>query len=816
MLDESTTMDGLQIQLREKLAGKKFLLVLDDVWTENYERWHTLTQYLMGGQRGSWIVVTTRSQQTVRIIGGGPRHELQGLTKEKSWCLFKRVAFGSQHENLPEDLVEIGQDIVGKCANVPLAIRVVGSLLYGQEKNKWLLIQKLGLAEVNRSEDSIIPTLKLSYYQLESPLKSCLSYCAVFPIDYVMRKDTLIRLWIAQGYIPLDDPHSPEDLAEEYFSILLRRCFFQDVEKDEDGNIRSCKIHDLMHDLAQQVVGKEICRVKTMNGDVDKKVRHLSLVSITNFCFTNKSHIRSYLHVIEQYQEMVMMDQVCVDALIGNWKYLRALYLSRSMIKSLPYSVGELIHLRYLDLSYNLGLQVIPGSITKLYNLQTLDLSCCSELKELPKDLRRLVKLRVLDLDGCKNLSYMPRGMCRLSCLHTLNRFVVGGTSLSKKEVFDGLEDLRALRNLKGYLKIRIHFTKKGADTYKINGEREGGCLGNKEHLKEVLFEFDDDEEGKEREDYDEAVMEELQPFNSNLKKLWVYGYQGLRMPRWVREDNLATFLPNLVEMRFDDCQKLQYLGQLRLPRLKILDVYDCPNLTAILECPALEVLELYNINERLEIIPVSGDSSYGIGPKLREVSIDNVAWLNSLPMDSFQGGAKLRIRWDEKVESLGEAREVFRSCSSSLKYLEIESCSELNSVISGGLEHLSTLEDLEISGCCNLSQSEQVEKEYSFCQSLCSLKLTELSQLLELPNWIRYLTALQTLHIWNCEELGCMPNWMSELTSLKELRIAYCSTRLKERWQQSTGEDWPIIQHIPHIVFQDYDDDNESDQVAL
>ncbi|XP_021744194.1 disease resistance protein RGA2-like [Chenopodium quinoa] len=791
MMNEGYTMDQLQIQLQQKLAGKKFLLVLDDVWTENPNSWYTLTQFLMGGQRGSWIVVTTRSRETARIVGAGPTHELQGLSREDSWCLFRRVAFRSQHSSSSEDLVEIGQDIVKECANVPLAIRVVGSLLYGQNKQKWLSIQKLGLAKACQSD--IMPILKLSYYQLESPLKSCFCYCAVFPKDYVMKKETLIRLWMAHGYIPLDDPQSPEDLAEEYFSILLRRCFLQDVKKDGDGSIWSCKMHDLMHDLAQQVVGKEICRVETMNGDVDKKVRHLSLIRPTNnFSFTNKkSHLRSFLHTNESY-----CDQLCVAALVGNCKYIRALDLRESRIKSLPGSIGDLIHLRYLDLSWISGLEVLPGSITKLYNLQTLNLSCCEKLKELPKDLSKLVKLRVLDLLGCNELRYMPRGMRKLSCLHTLNTFVLGDMSSSKNNLLEGLEDLKALSNLKGSLDIKVRYMKTG---YKINGGKEGGCLVNKEHLKEVDIDFG----WNERREYEEAVMEELQP-HSNLKIFGMVGYQGVRMPSWARDNyNLATFLPNLVQLEFYYCQQLQHLGQLRLPQLKILTLFGCPNLTAILECPALEMLELMSFNERLKIIPISREeaSPYEIGPNLREVRIDNVAWLNSLPMNSFHDGAMLIIYADKKVESLGEAMEVFRSCSASLKYLEISNCDNLKSVVSGGLEHLSALEELTIGSCDNLNESEEVER-VSFCQSLRTLELHDLDRIVKVPNWIQYLSSLQTLTIINFKKVESMPNWISQLTSLRELEVSNCSTRLKERCQEPSGEDWPHIQHIPSIEF--------------
>ncbi|XP_021844214.2 putative disease resistance protein RGA3 isoform X2 [Spinacia oleracea] len=811
MKNEGCTMDGLQSQLREQLAGKKYLLVLDDVWTENSEQWRILTQFLMGGERGSWIVVTTRSKKTTRIIvGDSPRHELQGLSKDNSWCLFKRVAFGSQHANPPEDLVKLGEDIVVRCANVPLAIRVVGSLLYDQDKHKWLSVQKLGLAKVDGSKDGIIPILKLSYYQLDTPLKCCFGYCAIFPKDHRILKLELIRLWMAQGYIQLDGRHlNMEDVAEEFFSILLQRCFFQDVGKDEEGGIQSFKMHDLMHDLAQEVVRKEICIVNTINGEVDKKVRHLSVFNTgsSSLSFT-KTHIRSFLSLDDK------IGVSCVGALLANWKYLRALFLKDSEIESLPGSIGELIHLRYLDLSNNKNLEVLPEPITKLHNLQILNLILCSSLKELPKDLSKLVKLRVLDLSECNVLSYMPRGMGKLTCLHTLNKFVVGDTR-SNKELFSGLEDLKALRNLKGFLEINIPFTNTGVNAGMKNGGREGGCLGNKEHLKQVYFNFSG-EEGKGRVEYNEAVMGELQP-EPNLEIFLLSDYHGVRMPCWPMEDKLASFLPNLVSIVFCRCPYLQYSGQLRLPLLKTLAVNNCPNLIATLQCPALEDLTLINFNKKFELvsmrsieskefgeaipsgIPASSSSfSYDIGLKLREVETDNVAWLKTLLM----GVVKLIIWKDNEVESLGEAREMFCSSSSSLKFLVIYDCYKLKSVVFGGLEHLTALETLEIYKCPNLSL-EEVEREdgmpwQPIHHTLCTLYLDCLPRLVDLPNWIQYLTSLKNLMIKDCKGLESMPNWMSKLTSLELLKLLHCSERLNERCRPSTGEDWAHIQHIP------------------
>ncbi|XP_056697966.1 putative disease resistance protein RGA1 [Spinacia oleracea] len=625
----------------------------------------------------------------------------------------------------------------------------------------------------------------------------------------------LIQLWMAQGYIPLDDHLSMEDVAEEYFSILLQRCFFQDVKKDEYGSIESCKIHDLMHDVAQKVVGKEICA----NRDVDKNVRHLSVSNNESTRLSStKTHIRSYLCFY------MKMDELSVGVLLANWKYLRALDLQCLQIKSLPSSIGELLHLRYIDLSYNHNLELLPRSITKLHNLQTLLLFMCTDLKELPKDLCKLVNLRVLDLSCCYELSYMPRDIGKLTRLHTLNGFVVGDTRSNRKELFSGLEDLKALSNLKGYLKINIPFMNTSINAGKKNVEREGGCLANKENLKHVKFHFSSTE-GKGREEYDEAIMGELQP-NPNVKRFEVHDYHGVRMPRWPMEDNLATFLPNLVHVEFRGCPNLQYSGQLLFPLLKKLEVRMCPKLIVILQCPALEVLTLLDFNKRLKIIGMrringkesgnekeklfgeanpsgisssSSSSSFSYdGLPLMEVTIDHVAWLHSLPMDTFLGVAKLFIESDNEVESLGEASEVFRSCSSSLISLKIKYCFKLRSVVFGGLEHLTALEDLEITLCNNLSLSEKVERGDEICMPwksyLRSLKSVYLF------NWIQYLTSLETLEIWDCERLESVPNWMSKLTSLKELQLLDCSERLMDRCQQSTGEDWSHIQHIPEF----------------
>jgi hypothetical protein len=60
---ESLEMDLLQTQLRAEIDGKLYLLVLDDVWRENRSTWLNLETLLLGGLKGSKVLITTRSKR---------------------------------------------------------------------------------------------------------------------------------------------------------------------------------------------------------------------------------------------------------------------------------------------------------------------------------------------------------------------------------------------------------------------------------------------------------------------------------------------------------------------------------------------------------------------------------------------------------------------------------------------------------------------------------------------------------------------------------------------------------------------------------
>ncbi|KAH9608976.1 hypothetical protein KSS87_020929 [Heliosperma pusillum] len=822
------TMDLVQSKLLGFLGGKKCLIVLDDVWNEDREKWLGLRKFLMGSGAGSRVLVTTRSERTAMVVDEEYRYELKGLSPENSWRLFEMTAFGEagrQDLRSPE-LIKLGKKIVEQCSNVPLAIKVVGTLLYGQNESKWRSFQECGLAKIKDGDNKVMSILKLSYDNLESPLKTCFSYCALFPKDFIINKEKLIRFWMAQGYIvPSDVGQSLEDAGEEHLSILLRRCFFQDVEKNEIGGVKSFKIHNLIREVAQKVAGKGVMAVSSIETDLGVGAHHLFHIgSKCKGSIFSKCKIRSYVR--DGFEINFPVAQV-----VKNWKFLRTLDLHDLDIRSLPNSIGKLLHLRYLDLSDNKRLLLLPDSVTKLYNLQTLDLSGCFDLKELPKGLARLANLRHLDTSYCFDLRHMPSGLDRLSCLCVLTRFVV-----EEESSIGELENLLALKNLRGSFSICINPELLGTV------ECKGGYLRSMNHLEALEIRMKGD--GNH-----ETLLEKLEPPLS-LKQLELICYNGAKLPSrgWGagKVNNWATFLPNLVHFKLynyknllhfpslsklphlkslslDSLYKLEYIedsthnrsnGDMFFPsleelkisfmwelrgwwrgedkdcnnhvkpcfsRLSKLDISMCGKLTSFPACVSLEKLKLYAVNKELWITSLGQESD---SIRLREVQIDNLDYLKML---TTEGLTSILIFGNCDIRSLSELTETFKGCHS-VRSLTVQGCNKLTSLEGVGWEHLTALDSLNLKYLPKLTFSVSTKEDddddddnddggmpwRSIGGRLRSLELLHL-RMQTIPRGIRHLTSLENLTIGRLGHLTSLPEWISCLSSLRSLRIICC-----------------------------------------
>ena len=277
--------DGFDLNVTQKkvwelLQGKRYLLVLDDVWKKNeqlesgltQDKWNKLKSVLLCGLKGSSILVSTRDEVVATITGTWETHRLSGLSDDECWLLFKQYAFGHYREESTK-LVKIGKEIVKKCNGLPLAAKALGGLMSSRnEEEEWL--------EINDSElwalpQEILPALRLSYFYLTPTLKQCFSFCAIFPKDGEIMKEELIQLWMANGFIAKRNLEV-EDVGNMVWKELYQKSFFQDSKMDEYSGDISFKMHDLVHDLAQSVIGQECMCLENKNmTSLSKSTHHI-------------------------------------------------------------------------------------------------------------------------------------------------------------------------------------------------------------------------------------------------------------------------------------------------------------------------------------------------------------------------------------------------------------------------------------------------------------------------------------------------------------------------------------------------------------
>ncbi|XP_039162788.1 putative disease resistance protein RGA4 [Eucalyptus grandis] len=813
------SMERLQSELRREIKGKRYLLVLDDLLGVTQEQWQSLKDLLLGSARGSKILITTRSDLVAKITGTALPYPLSSLSERESLHLLLRAA----HQEMQDpELLAIGEEIVRKCHGIPLAVRTIGNLLFSKKTtDEWLHFKDYMLPQVSQREDSIMSILKLSYDHLPSHLKQCFDFCSLFPKDYMIKKQTLVNLWVAAGFIlPSNGSQHVEDIAHEYFMDLLSKSFFQDFQKDPITKVETCKMHDLMHDVALNVAGTEFagteCQQARDHTKCTRGTRHVSSDSMDKLptSWLTENLVRTFLYVppYGEIEQKEPTSKVVVCQLIQSFKKMRILDLHATIVKKVPRSICMLKHLKYLDLSQNKEIKRLPISITRLHHLQTLNLCGCSSLEELPRGIKKLVSLRNLDLDGCSRLSFLPRGLGQLSSLHTLTRFILPSKKALAKN-YCKLRELNGLNNIKGSLSIETlgYITDASA-------ESRAADLIAKHSLKSLILRWgyldtDDPAIGDE----DEALLDGLRP-HSNLQKLTINRYNGKTFPKW-----MTDFLPNLVKVRLLRCGRCKHLPQLgRLPHLKSLEIWMLTELesiesdhssTAAASFPSLLRLKIRHC-ENLKAMPLAPLIEHLV---LKEVDLQLINCIHALN--------KLKSLDISQMEFLKCLPEKFLQSLTSLEHLEISECPKLNS-LSLGTRHLSNLVHLSFSNCEELDLSEGESDNFLDLKGLESLqfvdilgvpKLTSLPQWLlqvnlkqlsikkclnlkALPEQIKALQSLILLEIVQCPLLTSLPEAMRRLMSLNHLRIAGCP-KLEERCTKDAGKDWYKIAHIPHIT---------------
>ncbi|XP_028190217.1 putative disease resistance protein At3g14460 isoform X2 [Glycine soja] len=802
--DDSRDLEMVHGRLKEKLTGKRFLLVLDDVWNENRLKWEAVLKHLVFGAQGSRIIATTRSKEVASTMRS-EEHLLEQLQEDHCWKLFAKHAFQDDNIQPNPDCKKIGMKIVEKCKGLPLALKTMGSLLHNKSSvTEWKSILQSEIWEFSTERSDIVPALALSYHHLPSHLKRCFAYCALFPKDYEFDKECLIQLWMAEKFLQCSQQgKSPEEVGEQYFNYLLSRCFFQQSSNTKRTHF---VMHDLLNDLARFICGDICFRLDgNQTKGTPKATRHF-LIDVKCFdgfgtlCDTKK--LRTYMRTRNKYWDCEMS----IHELFSKFNYLRVLSLSDCHdLREVPDSVGNLKYLRSLDLS-DTEIEKLPESICSLYNLQILKLNRCRHLKELPSNLDKLTDLHRLEL-MYTGVSKVPAHLGKLEYLQVLmSPFVVG-----KSREF-GIQQLGEL-NLHGSLSIEdLRNVENPSDALAVD-------LKNKTHLLEVTLEWEldrnPDDSTKER---DEIVIENLQP-SKHLEKLKIRNYRGKQFPRWLFNNSLL----NVVSLTLEYCIYCLCLPPLGLlPFLKELSIEGLVGIVSInadflgsssCSFTSLESLEFSDMREWEEweckgvtgAFPRLQRLSIERCPKLKGHLPEQLCHLNDLKIYGCQQLVPSALSAPDIHQlSLGDCGKLQIDHGTTLKELTIEghnveaalleqigrnySCSNnnipmhscydflLSLDINGGCDSLTTfpldmfpiLRKLDISKCPNLQRISQGQAH----NHLQRLSMGECPQLESLPEGMHVLLpSLDDLWIEDCPKVQMFPEGGLPL-NLKSMRL--------------------------------------------
>uniref|UniRef100_A0A8R7NY19 Disease resistance protein RPM1 n=1 Tax=Triticum urartu TaxID=4572 RepID=A0A8R7NY19_TRIUA len=422
----NTEMGSLAESIHKYLHGKKYILVLDDVWVAPL--WLEIRNVFPTSNCMGRFVITSRKHEVSLLATQESTIHLEPLQAYHSWVLFCKEAFWNHADKqCPLELQELARKVIAKCQGLPIAIACIGRLLSCKPptSTEWENVHRdldLQLAE------DVIPDvhmiLKVSLEDLPYDLKNCFLHCALFPEDHKLKRRTIVRQWIAAGFIKeKEDNRTLEEVAEGYLTELVNRSLLQVVERNHTGRLKHCRMHDVIRLLVLNKA-KEECFGKVYNGSATgafsvEGVRRISVQgeNLEQLSRSGATHLRA-LHVFGRYIDIDFLKPILTAS-----NLLSTLDLKGTRIRMLPNEVFDLFNLRYLGLRH-------------------------TEIESLPEAVVRLQNLEVLDAFGTK-LTYLPNNVVKLQKLRHLYAWT-SGISVGGVKVPNGMQHLAGLRALQG------------------------------------------------------------------------------------------------------------------------------------------------------------------------------------------------------------------------------------------------------------------------------------------------------------------------------------------------------------------------------
>ncbi|XP_038982091.1 putative disease resistance RPP13-like protein 1 isoform X2 [Phoenix dactylifera] len=706
-LAQDQNRSSLEPKVESSLRGKKLFLVLDDVWTAKV--WCDLLHNMLNScVAGSRILVTTRNEEIAMQMLAVDIHHVDKLSLEDSWSLLCKKVVLTGDEVEIQHFKNIGMEIVKKCDGLPLAIKAIAGVLCTKKKTwtAWNRVLEGTAWATSGLPEEVKGALYLSYEDLPSYLKQCFVYCSLFPEDDIIHMGTITALWIAEGFVKAEGSSTMEETAEEYYRELITRNLLR-----PSNNYRDVfQMHDLLRCLArclargESSVVKKVHEVGSSNGQMKLRRVYVGDRETTKIfdVLVKQDSLRTLIWRGTRLSETQM------DVVFNKISRLRVLDIK---IQRLPDSLGNLIYLRYLNISRT-DISMIPESIGNLRNLRYLIVESCLSLSRFPNSIVNLHNLTMLDLDYTRVVG-MPAGLGRLQNLQLLRGFMLQSNRTEGCCTMEELRSLSCLTDLSINKLERISSISevKAAEIKNKSKLRSLGlsCALHREPTEEEMRRI-------------EEVFEELHP-PPCLEELRIRGYFGREFPRWMAETSSSTSIlfPNLRQLELHYCYYYERLPPCGLlPHLEHLDIRGAASVIDV----GLEFL----VGSRAGV-----DSSKYAFPKLER--------LEFLHMWHWQ-----EWHWDKGTRAM--------PC---LKHLHLCQCPKLKSLPEGLVLHATSLTKLDISAAGSLTTIE----------NLLSLKELYIGHSRNLEK-VSDLPALTTLEVEYCPKLRVVEN----LQSLKRMTL--------------------------------------------
>ncbi|CAN1811653.1 Disease resistance protein L6 [Linum perenne] len=720
---------GIRI-IKERVCRHKLLIVLDDVDEEFC--FDDILGELSNFSMDSRFLITTRDARVLEILEECKLFELEEMCHDHSLQLFSKHAFGGV-DYPPKDYASLSKEFVQVAAGLPLAIKVIGSLLLHMDKKFW----EAKLVELK----AIPPTkvqerLKISYTELTYNEKQVFLDIACLFIGF--HKEGVTYMWSNCDFYP-----------ESTIRSLIHRSLVKLDDKDMYW------MHDHLRDLGRAIVREE---------------------NNQNPC--KRSRIWSNMDAIDMLKHKEGTD--CVEALIVDMKG-ENLVLTNEEFKNLT-------RLRYLVVC---NARLVGNFKDVLPNIRWLRMFDC---ESVPADLN-LMKLVNLLLSGC-SVTDGWKGWSELKVARKL-KAVCLERCLNLKNVPDfsdceGLEWLKfsECQKMHGELDIRNFKNLRGLEISNTKITKLKGEIGRLQHLQHLNV------SQSSLIEVPVALPSSLTHLKScycdhlpnvaNLTNLLqlrfrdvgideILGLGELKLLQLLvieRAPNLVTLdgLENLVllkELWVEGCTILKKLPSLAtLTRLEFLHVESCPIIS--------EIHGVGEVWESLSLLDVRGCSSLiGIEALQTLVKLEDLVLIGPELTETVPSSLSMFTKL-RKLAISNVSLEKFPDLSNlkNLRDLWINNCSELIEVT--GLETLELLELLNMKGCRSIRKLPDL----SALIKLATLNIRGCTQLTELRGLGR-LESLEELSMSGCKLIKELPN-LSGLKNLRILDIRKC-VQLKE-----------------------------------